>query len=268
MYFITLTSDFGLKNHYAASVKGKILSHISNVQLIDISHQISPYNLQQAVYIFKNAYMHFPKNTIHFVFNDLYANKKNKLLYVYENGHHIFCPDNGFITLLFEDKPIKIYTIQETLNSYNYLEVAWQYCRVVESLIQESSAYLRITSIDQIVVKQSLQFATHGDEFEAQVLYIDEYGNVILNLTNQYFEELRKGRSFKIKFMRDEEISKIHRHYYDVAVNEKLCLFNAGGYLEIAINKGNAARLFGFEDFSDAKLFYTKVKIYFDDKNS
>ncbi len=110
---------------------------------------------------------------------------------------------------------------------------------------------------------------------EGQIIFIDNFENVIVNITKEEFEEQRKGRSFKIVFKRDEVIDKISETYADVAEGEKLALFNSAGYLEIAINKGNAAGLFGLQGFSEKqqqyaqqqfnnnRLFYQTVKVYF-----
>ncbi|MEI9934257.1 MAG: SAM hydroxide adenosyltransferase [Ferruginibacter sp.] len=73
----------------------------------------------------------------------------------------------------------------------------------------------------------------------------------MVNITKEEFEEQRKGKSFKIVFKRDEVIDKISETYADVHEGEKLALFNSAGYLEIAINKGNAAGLFGLKGFSE-----------------
>ena len=107
---------------------------------------------------------------------------------------------------------------------------------------------------------------------EGQIIFIDHFENVILNITREDFESQRKGRSFRIVFRRDEVIDKISETYADVPEGEKLALFNAGGYLEIAINKGNAAGLLGLQDFSakqvkahlQNRLFYQTVKVYFE----
>jgi len=92
---------------------------------------------------------------------------------------------------------------------------------------------------------------------------------VIVNISKLDFEEHRKGRNFSIVFKRDEVIDKLSNAYSDVPEGEKLAFFNAAGYLEIAINKGNAAGLFGLQGFSEKqflnnRLFYQTVKVFFD----
>jgi hypothetical protein len=109
---------------------------------------------------------------------------------------------------------------------------------------------------------------------EGQIIFIDNFENVIVNITRSQFEEQRKGRHFKIVFKRDEVIESISESYADVPEGEKLAMFNSAGYLEIAINKGNAAGLFGLKNFSEKtrqvtsimqnQLFYQTVRVYFE----
>ncbi len=104
---------------------------------------------------------------------------------------------------------------------------------------------------------------------EGQILFIDHFENIIVNITHDQFEEQRRGRSFKIIFKRDEVINVISETYANVKEGEKLALFNSAGYLEIAINKGNAAGLFGLQGFTgrtdtqQTRLFYQTVRIQF-----
>ena len=91
-------------------------------------------------------------------------------------------------------------------------------------------------------------------------------------ITREEFEERRKGRSFRIVFKRDEQIDRISESYADVGEGEKLALFNSAGYLEIAIQKGNAAGLFGLQDFTEqsqnqylqSRLFYQTIRVFFE----
>lgn len=124
------------------------------------------------------------------------------------------------------------------------------------------------------IEKNPLRPAIGDDWIDGQIIFIDNFENVIVNITRHEFEELRKGRSFKINFKRDEVIDHISESYADVAEGEKLALFNSAGYLEIAINKGNAAGLLGLKGFSEKntqsrqilqnQLFYQTVRINFE----
>jgi S-adenosylmethionine hydrolase len=122
------------------------------------------------------------------------------------------------------------------------------------------------------VEKNHLRPVFSDNWIEGQIIFIDHFENVIVNITREEFEERRKGRSFRIVFKRDETIDKISETYADVAEGEKLALFNSAGYLEIAIQKGNAAGLFGLQDFTEqsqntylqSRLFYQTVRVYFE----
>jgi hypothetical protein len=126
-----------------------------------------------------------------------------------------------------------------------------------------------------IVEKNPLRPMLGSSWIEGQIIFIDHFENVVVNITREEFEAQRRGRSFKIVFKRDEVIDKISETYADVPEGEKTALFNAAGYLEIAINKGNAAGLFGLQGYSDkqatpqsqflqSRLFYQTVKIFFE----
>ncbi len=260
----TLTSDFGLQNHYVASVKGKLLFHFPQANIVDVSNQVQPYNLQQASYIFRSAYLHFPLGSIHFILCDLHANSNKQLLYVYENGQHIFCADNGFLTLLFDDRPTQIFLLKDLAEPYHYLNVVELFIHNAAMILNGTTPNVENVSVNNIMVKRPSFAFESNNTLEVQVLYIDTYGNIVLNVSRAYFMEVGKGRKFRILFMRDEELNTISDNYSDVAVNEKLCLFNTAGYLEIAVNKGHAASLFGFKVSDERNLFYTNVKIFFE----
>lgn len=146
--------------------------------------------------------------------------------------------------------------------------------KVVNQLVNgESIKNIGIPDVNYIE-KNPLR-PTLGDNWiEGQIIFIDHFENVIVNINREQFEEQRKGRSFRIVFKRDEMIDHISESYADVAEGEKLALFNSAGYLEIAINKGNAAGLFGLKGFTEKnshskqfmqhQLFYQTVRVYFE----
>jgi len=264
MLHITLTSDFGSQNFATASVKGKIYSTFPEALVTDIADQITPFNLQQAVYIFKQAYRFFPPGSFHYIFNDLYTDDKRQLLYAYENQQHIFCADNGFMTMLFADQPAQIFRLQDRMPEYNFLTVTDLFLTQTAAILHRHPSGLEVAEVSELVVRHLASPAMEPDSLEAQVLHIDHYGNVILNVQRNLFEEARRGRKFRILFMRNEEIHTLSKHYNDVPEGNKLCHFNTAGYLEISVNKGHAANLFGFQITQERHLFYNNIKIFFE----
>lgn len=264
MPYITLTADFGTQSSAAAAIRGKIFSALPGMTVNDLCTTVEPFNLQQAVYLFRQAYKHFPSGSFHYVFNDLHADSKQQLLYAYEDRQHIFCPDNGFMTMLFDERPMELFLIHERLPAYDYLHVADAFIAQTGALMSALPPSLQPAHIQELTIRHSATPGGDPHSIEAQVLHIDTFGNVVLNVRQDLFEDKRQGRNFRILFTREGELHKISRHYSDVPEGHNLCLFNTAGYLEIAVNKGNAATLFGFLTRKEKHLFYNNIKIYFE----
>jgi S-adenosylmethionine hydrolase len=130
----------------------------------------------------------------------------------------------------------------------------------------------RLGASDVSIREKTLMKPYSTDNYiEGQILMIDRFLNVIVNITKDQFEAQRKGRSFKIVLLRDAFIEKISQHYGEVPEGEKLAFFNESGYLEVAINKGYAAPLFGLGEYSgsgpylhDKRQYYQTVKVFFE----
>lgn len=95
MAIITLTTDLGLKDHYVAAIKGSILSRIPEITIVDISHQIPTYNIQDAAFIIKNAYPNFPKGSIHIIGIKAEQTNQSSHIIIFSDGHYFIGADNG-----------------------------------------------------------------------------------------------------------------------------------------------------------------------------
>jgi S-adenosylmethionine hydrolase len=275
MPLLTLTSDIGQQDFLIGAVKGQLLQTNPAFSLIDITHNLSPFNYPQSAYVCRNAIKNFPAGTFHLILVNLFDEKPEHLLMAEHNGHFIGCADNGLLTMILEEVPQK--TVALTLDKNQQKNTL--YCAsVFAQAFNQLHNGKKIEDIGDagvsIHVKNPLRPMLGNDYIEGQIIFIDNFENVIVNIHKDEFEEQRKGRSFKIVFKRDEVIDKISETYADVPEGEKLALFNAAGYLEIAINKGNAAGLLGLQGFSEkqlqqsqymnSRLFYQTVKVYFE----
>ena len=100
MAIITLTTDFGEKDHFAGAVKGAIYSELPDVRIVDISHSVSPFNISEAAYVIQNAYHSFPKGTIHVIGIDSELNEDNKHIAVKLDDHYFICANNGIMSMI------------------------------------------------------------------------------------------------------------------------------------------------------------------------
>jgi len=275
MPLLTLTSDIGGTDYLVGAVKAQLLQINSEFQIVDISHSISPFNYPQAAYICRSAFKNFPDYTYHIILINLFEKKPEQLLLAFHREHYFLCADNGLLNMILEEKPEMVMGIPlEKKAIRNTIYCAAVMGNVVNQLAQgESIKDIGIPDVSY-AEKNHLRPLLDNNWIEGQIIFIDNFENVIVNITREQFEEQRRGRSFRIVFKRDEVIDHISESYADVQPGEKLALFNSAGYLEIAINKGNAAGLFGLKGFSEKssraegmmqnQLFYQTVRVYFE----
>ncbi len=269
MALITLTSDFGQQDYIAGAVKGQLLRIDPKFSIHDISHQVAPFNYPQAAYICRNAIAQFPAGTFHLILVNLFEQKPERLLLARHQGQYIFCADNGLLNMIVSPRPEIVIGIPlHSDEAKNTL-----YCtRIIGQTILRLDRGARPETLGDpgvsYIEKNELRPLLNESYMEGQIIFIDNFENVVVNITRTEFEEQRRGRSFRIVFKRNESIAQISETYADVPLGEKLALFNSVDYLEVAINKGNAAGLFGLQDFTDQSLqhylFYQTVRIYFE----
>ncbi len=275
MPLITLTSDIGRQDFLTGAIKGQLLQVNSNFNIVDISHELSPFNYPQAAYVCRNAIKNFPPDTFHIVLVNLFDKRPDHLLLIHHNNQYIGCADNGLITMVLEEVPEKIVALPlKASEKKNTLYCASVFAKAFQEILDGKTMDEVGDGSVSIETKNPLRPLLGPKYIEGQIIFIDNFENVIINITKDEFEEQRRGRSFKIVFKRDEIIEKISETYADVHESEKLALFNSANYLEIAVNKGNAAGLFGLEGYSEKlnmqtqymqnRLLYQTVKIYFE----
>ncbi len=269
MPLLTLTSDIGSPDYLVGAVKAQLLQINPEFQIIDISHNIPPFNYPQAAYVCRSAIRNFPDYSYHLILVNLFEKKPEQLLLAFHNNQYLLCADNGLLTMILEENPEIIIGIpleKTAVKNTTFITAAMG--RVINQLVNgESIKNIGIPDV-KYLEKRHLRPVLDNNSIEGQIIFIDSFENVIVNITHEQFEEQRKGRSFRIVFKRDEMIDRISETYADVAEGEKLALFNSAGYLEIAINKGNAAGLFGLKGFSEktrqGQLSYQTVRVYFE----
>ncbi len=248
MGIITLTTDLGHTDFYQAALKGSLLSLYPTVNIIDISHEIPSFDIQQAAFILKNAYKYFPEKTVHLIGIDSVYNKDTRYLAIKHNGYYFVGTDNGIFSLLFDDTPEEIVelTVMQDLKFLHF---------PLTDIFAKAAVYLAKggklsdigSPIQEIKKRVVIQPIIDKNTIRGSVIYVDGFQNVITNITRELFTEVQDNRTFTLHFKRNETIKQLSWHYNEVAEGEKLCLFGISNHLEIAINKGNASGLLGLQ---------------------
>ncbi|MDT0644882.1 SAM-dependent chlorinase/fluorinase [Zunongwangia sp. F363] len=267
MAIITLTTDFGEKDYFAGAVKGAIHSELDEVKIVDISHSVSPFHISEAAYIIKNAYKSFPKGSIHIIGIDSELTPENKHLAVYLDEHYFICANNGILSLLASEiKPEKIVEINIHDRVETNFPVLDVFVKVACHLARGGTLEVIGKNISEIKYLKQFEPLVNSEKNQiiGHVLYIDNYGNVVTNISRKLFENVGKGREF-VMSARMVNFPEIFETYSD-AINfevekdkrgeedgKKLAIFNSAGYIELAIYKsnphtvGSASTLFGLD---------------------
>ncbi len=266
MAIITLTTDMGLKDHYVAMVKGAILSQQVDVTIVDVSHAIKPFDNAQAAYVLRNAYPAFPQGTIHIVSVNPETDRFTVHVVVKHQGHYFIGADNGIFPLMFEGKADEAYELTMKLDD-DHLAFPTKsvFVKAACHLARGGTADTIGRRIPALRERIGFQPATDDKSIRARVVYIDTYGNLMTNVRRPLFDEVGKGRPFRINFGHSaDDIARIHTTYSDVPDGACVAFFNASGNLEIAVNKGvegsggGAARLFGLRENDTVRIDFSE----------
>ena len=251
MTIVTLTSDYGTTDHYVAALKGHVLTRVRDVKLVDVSHDISSFNIVQAAFVLRHAFPAFPAGTIHCVIVHSRTSRQ-RLLCIERKGHYFLVPDNGMATLMFDelDACREVTLEHDQPNWQQRLAACIQVLgkgEGAESLGPEVSDYEQRIHLNPVVTNAFIR---------GSAIYIDNYDNVVFNITRELFESVSKGRKFELYYKRHDPVTEIHQDYYDVPVGEVICRFNDRGFLELGMNMDRAASLLGIKIDDNVQIHF------------
>ncbi|MBF8150527.1 SAM-dependent chlorinase/fluorinase [Winogradskyella sp. F6397] len=258
MAIITLTTDFGEKDHFAGAIKGAIYSELEEIKIVDISHSVSPFNISEAAYIIQNAYSSFPKGTIHLIGIDSELSPENKHIAVKLDDHYFICANNGIMSMICAEiapeKTVEINIHDRVESNFPVLDI---FVKVACHIARGGTLDVIGKVINTIKpIKNMIPFVNDDyNQIIGNVIYIDNYGNVVTNIKRKFFESVQKTRNYEI-FARNTKFNKIFNKYSDIIDFTKeeskrdvegkgLVVFNSSGYLEIAIFKSNLTSVGG-----------------------
>ncbi len=243
MALVTLTTDYGLRDHYLATLKGTLLKQDPDIRMIDISHDIENYNIVQAAYLFSNAWKAFPAGTIHLLSINDFDNELPQALGLKQDEHYFIGPDNGLFSLIFDEIPQDCHHISIPLEQST--PFAATYAKAVAHIVRTNSLDGLGTKTKTITQRLSFHPIIGPAMIQGNVIYIDNYDNAITNIRQDLFQKVGQGREFALFFKRNDPIKRLVEHYHQAPLGSALCRFNSAGYLEVAINKGKAVSLLG-----------------------
>jgi S-adenosyl-L-methionine hydrolase (adenosine-forming) len=249
---ITLTSDFGNKDYAVAAVKARLFSLKSDVSIVDISHEIAPYQVVEAAFIVNAVYSQFPSKSIHIIGVDAEQGNAQKHLIVQIDDQIFIGADNGFFSLLQSVSPIqKIIEIKHPLSENSIFPMKDVFCEIAVKIAQQVPLEKFGKTIQTVKEwKQINPDLSNSNEIIGHIVYVDRFGNLITDISKTLFQQKVQNKKFEIKAS-SSKINKVYNKYDDFAVTESsveiiknkagkaMAVFNSLDLLEIALYKSN-----------------------------
>ncbi len=262
MSILTLTTDWGQRDHYLGSFKGSLLVLMSSIQIIDITHDVEKFNTMQAAFLVQNTFRKFPPGTIHYI--GISGNENcsiNKPYVIIRScGQYLIGQDNGIFTLILGENEREIIRLPITVDD-DYQTLNRCILHSIKGLTEGKFEELgeRDTTIQESYFAQP---SVDSKTIRGAIVYIDDFGNVIVNISKELYESEKRNRAFVIQLRTAEyNVFRISTSYEDADVGEMIAMFNEDGYLEISLNKGSAKQLLGLK-------FMDQIRIEFDDSKT
>ncbi len=243
---ITLLTDFGIKDHYVASMKGTILNINPCCTLIDITHHITPHDIKEGAFILGNAYSSFPKGTIHLSVVDPGVGGSRKPILIVTTNYFFVGPDNGLFTFALKREKVKKavaltnqkYFLSPVRNTFHGRDLFAPVAAYLSLGVKPGAFGPELNSWVEIDFQKPM---IKEGRLIGEILHIDAFGNLISNIDEKQLFHFVKDHSFVIKIGK-RTILGLKKGYWEGKRNELMALIGSGGFLEISIREGNALK--------------------------
>ncbi len=266
---ISLITDFGIQDEYAGVMKGVILSINPRARIIDISHHIEPGNTKSAARMIRASYKYFPKGTVHLIVVDPGVGTNRAVIAARGDGHIFVCPDNGILTLLIKENIIKKaiqcikkkYFLDNISNSFHGRDIFAPLAAHISSGINpgELGIEIPIHDLAQIHIPGPV-ISIKEKKIQGEITEIDRFGNLITNIHIDLIKKFCHKDSF-IEILAGKNVIKgLSTSYKSVPKGTALAILGSRGYIELSVNRENAARLFAMKKKDKIIVQCTKKK--------
>jgi hypothetical protein len=251
MPLITLLTDFGTKDPYVAEMKAVIVSICPEARIIDISHEIEKFNIRIGAFTLGSVAHYFPEKTIHVAVVDPGVGTKRRPIIVETHRFFYVGPDNGILMLAAQREEVR-HVCQISNPSLMLSKVSKTFHG--RDIFAPAAAYLAKgkqvsefgPEIQDYVIPEFAKPKMRGNELLGEIVYIDEFGNIISNISTEDLKRLGAKESGFLNLKFKEKVFRLRfcSAYGDVSAKQPLALVGSHGFLEISVNQGNAAKKF------------------------
>lgn len=227
----------------------------SDWQIIDLSHEVTPFAVSQAAYLLGQSYQSFAEGSLHICLVNVFYTPTPKFLLARHRGHWFLVPDNGILSLLFQPNPGEVYQVGTYKDGFH--ELLSQLFGILSKWHQQPNISEWAEGSEVIEERLWLHPVVHEDWIRGNVMHIDRFENVVVNIHQSLFDRIGKGRDFRFYYRPHDMITRIADHYGEVRDGDPLLMFNSAGFLEIAVRTGNAASLLNLKMDDSVRLDFS-----------
>lgn len=238
MNFVTLLTDFGLKDPYVAVMKGVMLSINPRLSFVDITHVVEAQDVREACFIVDEYYRYFSPGTVHLCVVDPLVGSSRKALVISKDGHFFVGPDNGLFSLLLGGDV----TVHEISNP-RFIRDTVSGTFHGRDVFAPAAGHLSLGGSPSefgppVACPERLPAlfpSEEGGVMSGCVVRFDRFGNAISNVSLDLFRDFTKGGAFRIE-VDGLAFEGLSESYYE---GQYTCLVNSSGYLEFGLFRGN-----------------------------
>lgn len=269
MGVITLISDMGSSDHYLAAVKGTILAYAPTTSIVDISHEVRPFDIVHASYLLKSVWQTFPMGTVHVIGVQPELTAKHRHIVVHYMSHYFIGADNGIFSMIFPDIPEDVFEITHAQNTEWTFPMKGVFALAAAHLAKGGAPEVLGRRITELNFAHGLQPMMEDGLIKGSVVHFDHYGNIHTNIHRSLFESHRARRDFAVLVKRARYgIKRISAEFGEVAPGESVALWGHNGYLIIAISMGTEGHGGSARSLLGMKINDTVRIEFYDNKDS
>jgi len=245
---ISLTTDFGNRDGYVGQLKGVILKKNLSARIVDLSHEVPAQDILFAAVLISRSYQYFPAGTVHLIVVDPGVGSQRHILAAKADGHFFVAPDNGVLSFVFEKSlDADIHRVENTSLFANNISATFHGRDIMAPIVCELAGGLPINNIGPGITRQQSVFLNEivvkkdKNRLTGQIIFIDRFGNIGTNISSTDLLDLPTDNRLHLE-CNGFIIKGLKNSYYQQEEGKLLALIDSSGYLELAVNMGNAAR--------------------------
>jgi S-adenosylmethionine hydrolase len=248
MPILTLTTDFGLSDHYVAAMKGVILGICPRARIVDVTHQVTPFAITEGAYLIAQAYRTFPKKTVHVVVVDPGVGTARRPILMEAAGQYFLAPDNGVLSMIYLRQEHKIRLIENQKYFRHPVSRTFHGRDIFAPCAAHLAAGVTPAQFGKRIenyLRPAFQMPQRAGKrtWTGQVLKIDHFGNIITNFHVEDFPNLEnQDVTFSVG---PQPVTVIARNYAETGPGELFAIVGSSGFYEVSISQGSAGKRIG-----------------------